>query len=131
MEKLAFVNFTLFCVIFAIEQHWTESQTTEQHHPGSDIRNFTTQETHIAFNNVTDQNNSKSKELKDLYLMGLFPMTGPWPAGGALLPAALMAVDHINADPNILQGYRLNLLWNDTQVGKCNHMHALILYNKH
>ncbi len=57
-----------------------------------------------------------SAEIKDLYLLGLFPITGAWTGGYAILPAALMAVDHINADPNILQGYRLNLLWNDTQV---------------
>ncbi len=56
--------------------------------------------------------------LTDLYLMGLWPMQGPWPGGIGILPASLMALEHINANPNILPGYRLNMIWNDTKVRK-------------
>ena len=54
---------------------------------------------------------------KDLYLMGLLPMTGDtWPGGGACLPPMEMAVRQINDREDILSGYRLNLIWKDTAV---------------
>ena len=58
-----------------------------------------------------------NESVVDLYLLGLWPMQGGWPGGVGILPAALMALDHVNADPTILPGYRLNMIWNDTQVG--------------
>ena len=54
---------------------------------------------------------------KDLYLMGLLPMTGDgWPGGGACLPALEMAIRHVNARDDILPDYKLNLIWKDTSV---------------
>ena len=54
---------------------------------------------------------------KVLNLMGFLPMTGDvLPCGGACLPALEMAVSHINARDDILPGYRLNLVWEDTKV---------------
>ena len=54
---------------------------------------------------------------KDLYLMGLLPMTGDtWPGGGACLPPMEMAIRQINEREDILPGYRLNLIWKDTAV---------------
>ena len=56
-------------------------------------------------------------ELKDINVMGLFPMTGEnWPGGGACLPAVEMALRQVNARDDILKGYRLNLIWGDTKV---------------
>ncbi len=54
--------------------------------------------------------------LTDLYFLGLWPMDGPWAGGLGLLPAAFLALQHVNADPSVLPGYRLNMIWNDTQV---------------
>ena len=55
--------------------------------------------------------------MKDLYLMGLIPMTGDtWPGGGVCLPPMEMAIRHVNEREDILPGYRLNLIWKDTAV---------------
>ncbi len=50
--------------------------------------------------------------------MGLWPMgpKGPWMGGLGILPAAEMALEHINARTDILPGYRLNMIWNNTMV---------------
>ena len=42
-----------------------------------------------------------------------------WDRGLDILPAAQLAVDKINGDPNILPGYQLELLQVDT--GTCTH----------
>lgn len=55
-------------------------------------------------------------DLIDLHLMGLFPMEGAWSGGEALKPAVQMGLDHINARDDILPGYRLKLVWEDTKV---------------
>lgn len=44
-------------------------------------------------------------------------MSGPWPAGSALLAATKIALDLINSRTDILPGYRLVIHWGDTQVG--------------
>ncbi|XP_071803868.1 gamma-aminobutyric acid type B receptor subunit 1-like isoform X1 [Asterias amurensis] len=49
-----------------------------------------------------------------LYLLGLFPMTGSWAGGQAVLPATKLAVQDINANPDILPGYELVLIPKDT-----------------
>lgn len=54
--------------------------------------------------------------LTDIYIGGLFPFRGSWHGGHALMTAAQMAIDHINMKPDLLPGYRLNMIWNDTQV---------------
>ena len=57
--------------------------------------------------------------LKELNVMGLFPMTGEtWPGGGACLPAVEMAIRHVNARDDILKGYKMNLIWGDTMVSR-------------
>lgn len=58
--------------------------------------------------------------LKDLYILGLFPMRGQWPEGPGYSQAVLMGLEDINKRQDILPGYRLNLVWNDTQVGPFN-----------
>ena len=67
-------------------------------------------------NNISLTHSIEPKNITDLYLLGLWAMTGPWPGGYGILPAALMAMEHINKDPSMLPGYRLNMIWNDSAV---------------
>ncbi|CAH1272386.1 GABBR1 [Branchiostoma lanceolatum] len=54
----------------------------------------------------------------DLYIGGIFPMTGGgWSGGQACLPAALMALHDVNHREDILPGYHLNMIHNDSE---CN-----------
>ena len=58
-----------------------------------------------------------SNELRSLVLQGMQPMTGTgWTGGAGCLPAALMAVRHINEKADLLDGYNLTYNWVDTQV---------------
>jgi len=55
----------------------------------------------------------------DLHLGGIFPMTaagGGWAGGQACQPAAEWALRDVNADPTLLPGYRLKLMWNNSEV---------------
>ncbi|CAH1790060.1 unnamed protein product [Owenia fusiformis] len=61
------------------------------------------------------------QSVTDLYLLGLFPMEGAWYGGRSLLASVQMGLDHINGRSDILPGYRLNIMWNDT---KCNPGHG-------
>ena len=61
-------------------------------------------------------NTTVSASEKDLYILGLFPVSGFWPAGKALVPAAQLVLELINKDPHILSGYQLKMLWDDTKV---------------
>ena len=53
---------------------------------------------------------------RDLYLAGLLPMTGVWPGGRAMLTSAEMALVRVNERPDVLPGYRLNLVYGNTKV---------------
>ena len=58
-----------------------------------------------------------SGELRDIRLQGFLPMTGVgWPAGGACLPATLMAVRHVNGRAGLLDGYSVTYSWADSRV---------------
>ncbi len=57
-----------------------------------------------------------SDNLTDLYIMGLFPMEGSWAGGLGIMPAVQIALEHINDRLDILPGYRLNLIWDNTKV---------------
>lgn len=57
-----------------------------------------------------------SEEVKDIWLLGLFPMKGSWAGGLGQLPAVQLGIKHVNEDPNILAGYRLRMTVNDTEV---------------
>ncbi len=50
--------------------------------------------------------------LKNITVGVFVPMTG-WPVGNRLASAAPIAIDAINADPNILPGYKLKFEWRD------------------
>ncbi|XP_048240319.1 gamma-aminobutyric acid type B receptor subunit 1-like [Haliotis rufescens] len=53
----------------------------------------------------------------DLYILGLFPFEGAWPGGVALLNAVQIGLEQINEREDVLPGYKLNLIWNNS---KCN-----------
>lgn len=56
-----------------------------------------------------------------LYIAGFFPTSSKIPEGAigrGVLPAVYLALNHINQNvPSaVLHGYKLDLVWNDTQV---------------
>ncbi|XP_071485505.1 gamma-aminobutyric acid type B receptor subunit 1-like [Diadema antillarum] len=54
----------------------------------------------------------------DLYFGGIFPMRGTtWNGGQGCLPATMLGLEDVNNRTDILPGYRLNMLWNDSM---CN-----------
>lgn len=57
---------------------------------------------------------------KTLYIGGLFPMSGSSvaSAGKIFLPVSELAIDMVNNRTDLLNGYQLQLIWNDTQVFK-------------
>ena len=54
--------------------------------------------------------------VKDIYVLGLFPLEGPYAGGQAIQPAVEIAIEYVNKNPNMLRGYRLNLIWDNTKV---------------
>jgi len=69
---------------------------------------------------TTDANGNSSTTVKDIWLIGLFPLQGSWPGGLGQLPAVQMGIEDVNADPNILFGYRLRMTMDDTEVSHCD-----------
>ncbi len=53
---------------------------------------------------------------KILHIGGIFPMTGSWAGGKGCRPAIEMALEDINKEPDILPGYTLKMVANDSQV---------------
>lgn len=56
-----------------------------------------------------------------LHIGGLFPMSGGSvaSAGKAMLPVTELAIKMVNSRADVLPGYRLQLMWNDTKVFNC------------
>ncbi|XP_038071683.1 uncharacterized protein LOC119740441 [Patiria miniata] len=64
---------------------------------------------------TTDTTRSEEqKALIPIYLSAYFTFGGGWDGSG-ILPACQMALEHINQRPDILAGYDLRMIWNDTQ----------------
>ena len=63
--------------------------------------------------------------VKDIWLIGLFPLRGSWAGGLGQLPAVQMGIEDVNADPNILPGYRLRMTMDDTAVSGCDRLFSL------
>lgn len=70
-------------------------------------------------NSLIDDESSSPEKVQTLHIAGLFPMsgTGGWIGGSGCLPAALMALDDVNARKDLLPGYKLELTYKDSQ---CN-----------
>lgn len=65
----------------------------------------------------SETGNVSSQNSKELRLLGLLPMTGDgWSGGTACLPATQMAIEDVNANENILKGYKLMYNWIDSKV---------------
>lgn len=69
----------------------------------------------VFFTGLT-QHGACSSNVTKLHIVGLYPMSGFWAGGQAQLPATLMAARDINANPNILPGYELDISQKDTKV---------------
>lgn len=48
-------------------------------------------------------------------------------AGKSLLPASELAIDMVNRRTDVLPGYRLQLIWNDTQVSNYTFVYLIKL----
>ena len=57
----------------------------------------------------------ESSDLRNITLLGFFPMSGGWTGGIQALPATELAIERLNADASILPRHRVRLAWNDTQ----------------
>lgn len=51
-----------------------------------------------------------------IWILGLFPMAGSWAGGQGIFPSVELALDHINANPEVLPDYQLAMVWGDTEV---------------
>lgn len=54
--------------------------------------------------------------VKPLYIGGIFPMTGGWAGGRGCRPAVYMALEDVNKRPDLLPGYKLKMVANDSRV---------------
>lgn len=68
---------------------------------------------------MASEDGTTATKLKTLHIAGFFPMTGTggWIGGSGCLPAAMMALDDVNARTDLLPGYKLELSYEDSQ---CN-----------
>nr|KAG5702808.1 hypothetical protein BaRGS_001890 [Batillaria attramentaria] len=65
---------------------------------------------------TTPTTESTSETVHDLYLMGLYPWSGPWHGGESLLASSTLAVDVVNNRTDVLPGYRLHIVHDDTKL---------------
>ncbi|XP_072027769.1 gamma-aminobutyric acid type B receptor subunit 1-like [Amphiura filiformis] len=49
-----------------------------------------------------------------IYILGLYPITGSWPAGETILAASRLAAEHVNQDSRILRDYELVIIPTDS-----------------
>lgn len=69
---------------------------------------------------------------RDIYVAGLFPYATHVPesiVGRGVMPSVKLAIEHVNENPNILRNYRLQVLWNDTQVSTSQTITSLFLFS--
>ena len=63
---------------------------------------------------------SDGQDVKPLYIIVLLPYSEPWPSGPAVRHVEEIALRHINENPNVLAGYELRAVWEDTEVSDVN-----------
>ena len=66
--------------------------------------------------NCQQQSSADNSTKRNLYIGGIFPMTGSWAGGQGCRPAVDMALRDVNNHSNLLTGYNLEMVANDTQV---------------
>ena len=59
---------------------------------------------------------SAQGKTQTLYIGGIFPMTGGWAGGKGCRPAVDMALEDVNNRADILPGFVLEMVANDSQV---------------
>ena len=93
------------------------SQNISTSSPGdmvrANIRNATNNE--YGMRNGSGSTMSKQEDRIPLYLGGLFSLGGRADESGHV-PAVEMGLDHVNQRTDILSGYDLRMVWNDTKV---------------
>ncbi|XP_070576464.1 gamma-aminobutyric acid type B receptor subunit 2-like [Ptychodera flava] len=67
-----------------------------------------------SYNNASPRSNSASGAKIPLYLGTFFSLGGNW-EGGGIVPAVEMGLDHVNTRNDVLPGYELRMVWNDTR----------------
>ena len=60
-----------------------------------------------------------------LYISAFFSLGGNWDGSG-IIPGVEMALDDINAREDVLSGYELKMIWNDTQVIYIFHVYLML-----
>ncbi|XP_077500288.1 gamma-aminobutyric acid type B receptor subunit 2 isoform X3 [Amblyomma americanum] len=71
---------------------------------------------------------SSHQEPEELLIAGFFPTTvnlSEGAIGRGVVPAVNLALRHINSSPHFLPGYKLDIIWNDTQCDPAVGMKAL------
>ena len=68
----------------------------------------------ILANKVSAIYGNKTK----IHILGLYPMSGAWAGGEALLPATRLALKHINENESILSDFELIVDVGDTMVSE-------------
>lgn len=66
--------------------------------------------------NVFPRGKNRAGREKTLYIGGMFPMTGSWAGGKGCRPAVEMALEDVNKRMDILPGYTLKMVFNDSRV---------------
>ena len=122
------VDVTLLSPVGAAGSGATPAATKQLHLPTAPTTGpprtakFISNRSEILATEVTgNSSTSETPEiLKDIWLIGLFPLQGKWAGGQGQLPAVEMGIADVNADPNILSGYRLRMTIDDTEVSGSN-----------
>lgn len=116
--------FCSYVVILILFFNHSNASSSTQNLMQKQTKTFTDQEP-IDFHDPKDlvvsekQSINAEAKVETLHIAGLFPMTGTggWIGGSGCLPAALMALDDVNARQDLLPGYKLEMTHKDSQ---CN-----------
>lgn len=115
---------SIYCLLFALTCISCDSLANQDgenvnQNPEGLARYLDIDDTESAKIISDEEERSGLKKRQTLHIAGLFPMTGTggWIGGSGCLPAALMALDDVNAREDLLPGYKLELTFKDSQ---CN-----------
>ncbi|XP_041350736.1 gamma-aminobutyric acid type B receptor subunit 1-like [Gigantopelta aegis] len=63
--------------------------------------------------------------VKNIYFIGLLPFDGVWNGGQAILTGIQIALDQIKEREDVLPGYRINILWNNSKCDPGEGLNAM------
>lgn len=123
-----FLSIALLATFITLKKRYRSSPNVLLVNYTNDFTDYTrwntslTQRYFSSEEDVFKVNSSDAREVMDdhrvVYILGLFELTTKWGRrleGESEMAAAKLAVDHVNA-LNVLPGYSLELLVNDTEV---------------